>query len=53
LARQIERLLSDVRMRERTIAQGRERIRAQHAPVAAADRVIALYDMVAKHASGA
>jgi glycosyltransferase involved in cell wall biosynthesis len=53
LARQIERLLSDVRMRERTIAQGRERIRAQHAPVAAADRVIVLYDMVAKHASGA
>jgi glycosyltransferase involved in cell wall biosynthesis len=48
LARQIERLLTDPRLRERTIANGRARVRAQHAPVAAAKRVVELYDMVAK-----
>ena len=57
LARQIERLLTDATLRERTIAAGRERIRARHAPVPAAERVIALYDAVlqpvAKHRSGA
>lgn len=44
LARQIERLLLDPALRERTIERGRERVRAQHAPVAAAERVIALYE---------
>jgi phosphatidyl-myo-inositol dimannoside synthase len=48
LARQIERLLTDPALRERTIANGRTRVRAQHAPVAAAERVVALYGMVAK-----
>jgi glycosyltransferase involved in cell wall biosynthesis len=48
LARQIERLLMDGALRERTVANGQSRVRAQHAPVAAAERVIALYDMVAK-----
>jgi colanic acid/amylovoran biosynthesis glycosyltransferase len=48
LARQIERLLTDSALRERTIANGRAHVRAQHAPVAAAERVIALYEMVAK-----
>jgi glycosyltransferase involved in cell wall biosynthesis len=48
LARQIERLLTDRALRERTIARGQERIRAQHAPVAAAERVTALYAKVAK-----
>lgn len=48
LARQLERLLTDRALRERTIARGRERIRAQHAPVAAAQRMAALYDPVAK-----
>jgi len=48
LARQIERLLTDSALRERTVANGRARVRAQHAPVAAAKRVIALYEMVAK-----
>ena len=48
LARQIERLLTDAALRERTIANGRARVRAQHAPVAAAERVAALYGMVAK-----
>ena len=48
LARQIERLLTDPALRERTIANGRARVSAQHAPVAAAKRVIALYEMVAK-----
>jgi len=48
LARQIERLLTDAALRERTVANGRARVRAQHAPVAAANRVIALYEMVAK-----
>jgi glycosyltransferase involved in cell wall biosynthesis len=48
LARQLERLLTDRALRERTIANGTERIRAQHAPVAAARRVAALYDTVAK-----
>jgi glycosyltransferase involved in cell wall biosynthesis len=48
LARQIERLLTSSALREHTIANGRERVRAQHAPVAAAKRVVALYDMVAK-----
>ena len=48
LARQIERLLTDSALRERTIASGRAHVRAQHAPVAAAERVAALYAMVAK-----
>jgi glycosyltransferase involved in cell wall biosynthesis len=48
LARQIERLLTDHALRERTITSGQERIRAQHAPVAAAEKVIALYATVAK-----
>ena len=48
LARQIERLLTDAELRERTIASGRAHVRAQHAPVAAAERVAALYGMVAK-----
>lgn len=48
LARQLERLLTDRALRERTIANGKERIRAQHAPVAAAQRVADLYGMVAK-----
>ena len=48
LARQLERLLTDRALRERTIANGKERIRAQHAPVAAARRVAALYATVAK-----
>jgi glycosyltransferase involved in cell wall biosynthesis len=48
LARQIERLLTDQPLRERTIANGRTRVRAQHAPVAAAERVAALYAEVAK-----
>ena len=48
LARQIDRLLTDPELRERTIANGRTRVRAQHAPVAAAERVVALYGMVAK-----
>jgi glycosyltransferase involved in cell wall biosynthesis len=48
LARQIERLLTDAALRERTIANGRARVRAQHAPVAAAERVLALYGTVAK-----
>jgi glycosyltransferase involved in cell wall biosynthesis len=47
LARQLERFLTDRPLRERTIAKGRERIRIQHAPVAAAERVIALYAKVA------
>jgi glycosyltransferase involved in cell wall biosynthesis len=53
LARQIERLLTDAVLRERTIAAGRERVGAQHAPVAAAERVIGLYDEVAKQRSRA
>jgi len=53
LARQIERLLTDAALRERTIANGRERIRAQHAPVAAAERVVRIYDTVAKQGSSA
>jgi glycosyltransferase involved in cell wall biosynthesis len=48
LARQIERLLTDSALRERTVANGRARVREQHAPVAAAERVTALYEMVAK-----
>jgi glycosyltransferase involved in cell wall biosynthesis len=48
LARQLERLLGDAALRERTVANGRTRVRAQHAPVAAAERVAALYEMVAK-----
>jgi glycosyltransferase involved in cell wall biosynthesis len=52
LARQIERLLTDPALRERTIAAGRERIRTQHAPVASAERVIGIYDVVAKQGSG-
>jgi glycosyltransferase involved in cell wall biosynthesis len=48
LARQLERLLGDDALRERTVANGRTRVRAQHAPVAAAERVAALYEMVAK-----
>ncbi|MBK5189490.1 MAG: glycosyltransferase family 4 protein, partial [Gemmatimonadaceae bacterium] len=51
LARQLERLLTDGALRARTIAEGRERVRAQHAPVAAAERVIALYAMVAQRRS--
>jgi len=52
LARQIERLLTDGALRERTIANGKARVRAQHAPVAGAERVVALYARVAKgHAS--
>ena len=51
LAHQIERLLTDPSLRERTIAAGRARVRAQHAPVAAAERVIALYRKVAKPGS--
>jgi glycosyltransferase involved in cell wall biosynthesis len=48
LARQIERLLTDSALCERTVANGRARVCAQHAPVAAARRVAALYEMVAK-----
>ena len=48
LARQIERLLTDSALRERTVAAGRAHVREQHAPVAAAKRVDALYEMVAK-----
>jgi len=48
LARQIERLLGDAALRERTIANGRALVREQHAPVAAGVRVAALYEMVAK-----
>ncbi|MDQ2767342.1 MAG: glycosyltransferase family 4 protein [Gemmatimonadota bacterium] len=44
LARQIERLLTDENLRARTIAGGRERVQAQHAPARAAERVIGLYD---------
>ena len=51
LARQIERLLSDRDLRERTIEAGRLRIREQHAPIAAADRFIAIYKEVAKGGS--
>lgn len=51
LARQIERLLSDRELRERTIEAGRVRIREQHAPIAAADRFIALFKEVAKAGS--
>jgi glycosyltransferase involved in cell wall biosynthesis len=51
LARQIERLLTDRALRERTIASGRARIRAQHAPVAGAERMAAVYAMVAKNGS--
>jgi glycosyltransferase involved in cell wall biosynthesis len=47
LARQIERLLTDGPLRERTIANGRARIRAQHAPVVGAERVAAVYAAVA------
>jgi glycosyltransferase involved in cell wall biosynthesis len=53
LARQLERLLTDAALRTRTIAAGRERVRAQHAPVAAAERVIGIYKVVAKQGSGA
>jgi glycosyltransferase involved in cell wall biosynthesis len=52
LARQIERLLTDKELRERTIEAGRIRIRAQHAPVAAAERFIAIYKEVAKGGYG-
>jgi colanic acid/amylovoran biosynthesis glycosyltransferase len=48
LARQIERLLGDAALRERTIANGRALVREQHAPAAARERVAALYEMVAK-----
>ena len=51
LARQIDRLLADRALRERTVEAGRARIRAQHAPVAAAERFIALYKEVAKGGS--
>jgi glycosyltransferase involved in cell wall biosynthesis len=51
LARQIDRLLADRALRERTIEAGRARIRAQHAPVASAERFIALYKEVAKGGS--
>ena len=53
LARQIERLLADAALRERTIGAGRERIRAQHAPVAAAEQMIGIYDAVARRGSRA
>lgn len=43
LARQIERLLTDRELRERTVAEGRLVVRAQHEPRAAAARVIELY----------
>ena len=52
LARQLERLLTDRELRERTIATGRDRIRSRHASVAAAERFIALYKEVAKGGSG-
>jgi len=52
LARQIERLLADPELRDRTIEAGRIRIRAQHAPVAAADRFITIYKEVAKGGYG-
>ena len=48
LARQIDRLLADRALRARTIEAGRAHIRAQHAPVAAAERFVALYKEVAK-----
>ena len=53
LARQIDRLLADRALRERTIEAGRVRIRAQHAPIASAERFIALYEEVAKGGSAA
>jgi glycosyltransferase involved in cell wall biosynthesis len=46
LARQIERLLTDRQLRERTVAEGRARMRAAHAPAAATERVIEIYDSV-------
>jgi glycosyltransferase involved in cell wall biosynthesis len=52
LARQIDRLLADRKLRDRTVEAGRVRIRSQHAPVAAAERFIALYKEVANAASG-
>jgi glycosyltransferase involved in cell wall biosynthesis len=52
LARQIDRLLADRKLRDRTVEAGRARIRLQHAPVAAAERFIALYKEVANAASG-
>jgi len=52
LARQIDRLLADRKLRDRTVEAGRARIRSQHAPVAAAERFIALYKEVANAASG-
>jgi glycosyltransferase involved in cell wall biosynthesis len=51
LARQIDRLLADRKLRDRTVEAGRARIRSQHAPVAAAERFIALYEEVANAAS--
>lgn len=48
LARQIERLVAKWELRERTVAAGRARVRAQHAPLAATERVIRLYEEVAK-----
>ncbi len=48
LARQIDRLLADKDLRARTVEAGRARIRAQHAPVAAAERVIAIYKQIAR-----
>ncbi len=48
LARQIERLLLDPVLRDRLIANGRAHVRAQHAPVAAAERAIEVYAQVAK-----
>ncbi len=51
LARQIDRLLADRALRDRTVEAGRARIRAQHAPVASAERFIALYKEVAKGGS--
>jgi glycosyltransferase involved in cell wall biosynthesis len=53
LARQIERLLTDAALRERTIAAGRAHVRAAHAPAAAAARMIELYLAAASGTGGA
>jgi glycosyltransferase involved in cell wall biosynthesis len=53
LARQIERLLTDRDLRERTIAAGRARVRAAHEPAAAAARVIELYGRAAQRSGSA
>ncbi|MEP7065134.1 MAG: glycosyltransferase [Gemmatimonadota bacterium] len=48
LARQLQRMLTDRTLRERTIANGQTLVRAQHAPMESAARVVAIYTAVAK-----